>query len=93
MRFCCLDGSGWLFHAENFRLTIGPGFPNRMLKKSFHGLFQLKKTKMRFCLSSIFNDLKSLKMAAHPCAAFRLPKNGVFQQPAKWLFDPGSAGG
>ncbi|BAO44887.1 hypothetical protein TBH_C1972 [Thiolapillus brandeum] len=55
----------------------------RMLKKSFHGLFQLKKTKMRFCLSSIFNDVQSLKMAAHPCAAFRLPKNGVFQQPVK----------
>ncbi|BAO45034.1 hypothetical protein [Thiolapillus brandeum] len=55
-----------------------------MLKKSIHGLFQLEKTKMRFCLSSIFNDLWSLKMAAHPCAAIRLPKNGVFQQPVKW---------
>jgi len=52
-----------------------------MLKKRFRALFQLGKTKVRFCLSSIFNDLLSLKMAAHPCAANRLSKNGVFQQP------------
>jgi len=50
------------------------------LKKPFRGLFQLGKTKMRFCLSSIFYDLRALKMTAHPCAAIRLPKNAVFQQ-------------
>jgi hypothetical protein len=53
-----------------------------MLKKPYHGVFPLGKTKARFYLSLIFNDLRSLKMAAHPCAAIRLPKNNVFQQPA-----------
>jgi hypothetical protein len=42
---------------------------NRILKKSFHGFFQFGKAKMRFCLSSIFNDRESLKIAAHLCAA------------------------
>jgi len=55
-----------------------------MLKKSIHGLFQLGKTKMRFFLSSIFNDFKSLKMAARPCAATGCRKTGVFRQPPLW---------
>jgi hypothetical protein len=50
------------------------------VEKALHGLSQLEKTKKRCCLTSIFNELRSLKMAAHPCAATRLPKNGVFQQ-------------
>ncbi|WP_052469829.1 IS3 family transposase [Thiolapillus brandeum] len=71
---------GWEIH-ERESAEHASQLISRVLKKSIHGLFQLEKTKMRFCLSSIFNDLWSLKMAAHPCAAIRLPKNGVFQQP------------
>ncbi len=56
---------------------------NRILKKSFHGLFQPRKRKTRFPASFIFNGLQPSKMAAHPCATHRLLKNCVFQQPAK----------
>ncbi len=64
--------------------TVGDTFSaNRMLEKSPHGLFQLRKRKMRFPASFIFNGLQPSKMVAHPCATHRLSKNGVFQQPAK----------
>jgi len=53
-----------------------------MLKKPFPGLFQPRKRKTRFPASFIFNGLQPLKMAAPPCAAHRLSKNYVFQQPA-----------
>jgi hypothetical protein len=59
-----------------------------MLKKPFYGLFQLGKTKIRFCLSSIFDDLQALKRAALPGTAVRQPKSGVFQQPASPFPNP-----
>jgi hypothetical protein len=34
-------------------------------------------------MAFIFNGLQPSKMAAHPCTAFSLPKNIVFQQAAK----------
>ncbi len=55
----------------------------RMLKKPIHGLFQRGVGKVRFPAPFIFNGLAPLKMAAHTCTANRLPKNCVFQQPAK----------
>jgi len=48
------------------------GTSNRILKKTFHGFFQLGKTKMRLYLSSIFNDLYLWKVAARPRAAYRM---------------------
>ncbi len=56
---------------------------NRMLKKSFPGLFQPGKRKTRFLTSFIVNGLLLSKMVVHPCAAHRLSKNGIFQQPVK----------
>jgi len=54
-----------------------------MSKKSFNGFFQLEKTKTRFFLSSIFNDLQPLKMAACPCTAAGCRTTGIFQPPVK----------
>ncbi len=58
-------------------------FINRLLKKSFHGLFQRRNRKMRFAGSFIFNDLPSSKMAVHPCTTHKPLKNAIFQRPAK----------
>ncbi len=55
---------------------------SRMLKKPSLAFFNCGSRKCDFRLPCIFNDLGSLKMAARPCAAHRLPKNCVFQQPA-----------
>jgi len=60
-----------------------------MLKKPIHGLFQRGAGKVRFSAPFIFNGLAPLKMAAHPCAANRLPKNSVFQQPVNSIFSRG----
>ncbi len=56
---------------------------NRMLKKPIRGLFHYGAGKVRFPAPFIFNGLVPLKMAAHPCAANRLPKNNIFQQSVK----------
>ncbi len=37
---------------------------------------------MQFSGSSIFSVLEQVKMEAYPCAAHRMPKNGIFQRPA-----------
>jgi hypothetical protein len=45
--------------------------------------FSTSQTEKRGCqFAPIFNDLKSSKMSAHPCAGSSLSKNCVFQQAA-----------
>ncbi len=44
--------------------------------------------KYDFPVPSFFNDLRSSKMAVHPCTAYRPLKNGVFQQPVGARISP-----
>ncbi len=53
------------------------------VEKALPWFFQPRKRKTRFPASFIFNGLQPLKMAAPPCAAHRLLKNRIFQQPGK----------
>ena len=53
-----------------------------MVKNVVLTFFSALRCKARFAACYIFNDLQSLKMSAHPCAAHRVSKNFVFPHPA-----------
>ena len=57
-------------------LTVG-----RLLKNALLAFFSALRHKARFVACFIFENLQSLKMAAQPRAARRLPKNGLLPQP------------
>ena len=51
--------------------------PNRLVKKSFHELFHIWRTKSSISLASIFERCKRSKMAVPPCTARKVEKNSV----------------